>query len=179
MAPFTQPDKYGNRLDWKILRDGGIALYWRREFFDKDLDWFRQENYQMFSFDCTRWASPEEMHTDFQQTLTFPSYYGKNLSALNDCLSDLPVPDVGGIALVLSRFDAYANGPGTDPVASGRPEAEVVLDILARASRYFLLTGRRLLSLVQTDDPRIRFENLGCVSVIWNQREWLNKSRGL
>jgi hypothetical protein len=179
MAVFNQQDRYENRLDWEILRDGSVALYWRSEFLDEDVSWFRQQNYQVFSFNCELWNSSEEMHIDFQRTLNFPAYYGRNLDALNDCLSDLPVIDAGGIALVLSRFDAYAEGPGAAQVGSSRPEAEVVLDLLARASRYHLLTGRRLLTLVQTDDPRIRFDGLACVFADWNRREWLNKNRGL
>jgi hypothetical protein len=177
MAAFNQQDKHENRLDWEILRDGGVALYLRRELLDEDASWFRQQNYQVFSFDCERWNSSEEMHTDIQRTLNLPTYYGKNLDALNDCLSDLQVPDVGGIALVLSRFDVYAKGSGAAPVGNGRPEAEVVLDLLARGSRYHLLTGGRILTLVQTDDPRIRFDGLACVFADWNRREWLNKNR--
>jgi hypothetical protein len=179
MAPFTHQEEHENRLDWQILRDGSIALYWRRELLDEDILWFRQQNYQIFSFNCDRWASSEQMHADFQRTLNFPGYYGRNLDALNDCLGDLAVPDTDGTALALSRFDAYAKGPGATPLASGRPEAEIVLDLLARASRFFLLTGRRLLTLVQADDPRLRFESLGSVHAEWNRREWLNKNRGL
>jgi hypothetical protein len=179
MAAFNQQDSHENRLDWEILRDGSVALYWRRELLDEDVSWFRQQNYQVFSFDCERWRSTEAMHTDFERMLNFPAYYGRNLDALNDCLSHLPVPDVGGIALVLNRFDAYAKGPGAAPAGSGRPEAEVVLDLLARASRYYLLTGRHLLTLVQTDDPHTRFDDLACVFADWNRREWLKKNRGL
>jgi hypothetical protein len=124
-------------------------------------------------------GSSEEMHADFQRTLTFPAYYGKNLHALNDSLGDLAVPDEGGFALALVQFDKYTKGPGTAAIPSGCTQAEIVLEVLARASRRFLLSGRRFLTLVQTDDARIRFDNLGCVSAIWNRREWLNKNRGL
>jgi Barstar (barnase inhibitor) len=179
MAPFTQLDEHEQRLDRTILRDGSIALYWRCEFFDEDTHWLRQQSYRVFSFDCERWASSEEVHADFQTTLSLPAYYGKNLDALNDCMDDLAVPDVGGIAIALSRFDAYAKGQGAAPIASGRLESEIALDILARASRFFLLTGRRMLTLVQTDDPRIQFDSLSCVGAVWNWREWLNKNRGL
>lgn len=179
MAAFTKEDEYGNRLDWKILRDGGVALYWRRELLDEDLDWFREQGYEIFSFDCTRWTSSEEMHADFQRTLLFPEYYGGNLDALNDCLTDLPVPDASGTALVLRQFDAYLKGAGSRAVATERSVAEIVLDVFTCASRYFLLTGRRFLTLVQTDDPHSHFDSLGCISAQWNSREWLNKNRGL
>jgi Barstar (barnase inhibitor) len=179
MAPFNQQDEQVQGIDWQILRDGGVALYWRRELFDEDLDWFHQRHYQVYSFDCERWTSSQEMHMDFQRTLNFPAYYGRNLDALDECVCDLPVPDTGGMALALTRFDAYANGPGAIAKAAGRREAEIVLDALTRASRHFLMTGRRLLTLVQTDDARSRFDGLGCVSAAWNRREWLDKNRGI
>lgn len=179
MAAFTKEDAYRNRLDWKILRDSGVALYWRREFLEQDIKWFQEQGYLTFSLDCTQWGSSEEMHSELQRTLSFPPYYGRNLNALNDCLTDLPVPDAGGTVLILRQFDVYMKGAGADPLASGRPEAEGVLDVLTGASRYFLLTARRFLILVQTDDAHTHFERLGCVAAQWNQREWLNKDRGL
>jgi Barstar (barnase inhibitor) len=180
MAAFDQQEDSRKRLDWEILRDGGINLYLRREYLDADIDWLRSQHYQVFPFDCTKWRSSEVMHADFARTLSFPSYYGKNLDALHDCLEeDLFVPDVGGVALILDRFDVYAKAQGTTLIPSGRAEAEVLLDILARATRYFLLTGRRLLTLVQSDDPEIRFDKLACVFADWNRREWLYKNRGL
>ena len=42
-----------------------------------------------------------------------------------------------------------------------------------------LLTGKRLIILVQSDDPCMEFNQLGGVSAEWNRREWLNKDRGL
>lgn len=92
---------------------------------------------------------------------------------------DLEVPEIGGLVLVLEHFDRYSNGAGAEIMRSGRSEAEVVLDIFACASRRFLLTGRRLMTLAQSDDPRIHFERLGGASTQWNTREWLNKNRGL
>ncbi|HTD22243.1 MAG TPA: barstar family protein [Terriglobales bacterium] len=179
MAVFGQQEEYKNRLDWQILRDGSIALYLRQEYLNEDADWLRQHDYQVFACDCTQWTTEEAMHTGFQRTLSFPDYYGKNADALKDCLYDLPVPETGGMALVLNRFDAYAKGTGMPLMHSKRTEAEVVLDILAGASRDFLLTGRRFLTLVQSNDPHLRFERLGGMTTQWNRREWLNKNRGV
>jgi len=119
------------------------------------------------------------MHADFERTLGFPSYYGSNLDAFHDCVEDLPVPESGGTVMVLNRFDAFHKGRGAALLPSGRTEAEIVLDILARASRYFLLTSRRFFTLVQSNDPHIQFDRLGDIAAIWNRREWLNKNRGL
>jgi hypothetical protein len=51
------------------------------------------------------------MHESLQAALTFPDYYGENFNALNDVIPDLDVPDDGGVALVLTSYDLYANGP--------------------------------------------------------------------
>jgi len=40
-----------------------------------------------------------------------------------------------------------------------------------------MLTGHRILALVQTDDPDLRFDPVGAASVVWNDAEWLNASR--
>jgi hypothetical protein len=178
MGAFDAEDQTKEALDWVILRDGGIALYWRSEYLDEDLKWFRQQNYQLYSFNCEKWTSGG-MHADLERTLSFPSYYGRNLNALWDCLQDLSVPERGGTVIVLNRFDAFQKGPGAALLPSGRAEGEIVLDILVRTSRYFLLTGKKFLTLVQSDDPRIHFERLGGVAAIWNWREWQDKNRGL
>jgi Barstar (barnase inhibitor) len=177
MGAFDAADQTKEALDWVILRHGGIALYWRREYLDEDLKWFRQQNYQLYSFNCEKWTS-DGMHADLERTLSFPSYYGRNLDALWDCLQNLSVPEQGGTVIVLNRFDAFQKGRGAALLPSGRAEGEIVLDILVRTSRYFLLTGKRFLTLVQSDDPRIHFERLGGVGAIcW--REWQDKNRGL
>jgi hypothetical protein len=42
-----------------------------------------------------------------------------------------------------------------------------------------MLFGKRLIILVQSDDPLIVFDGLGGVRATWNSREWLNKNRGV
>ncbi len=96
---------------------------------------------------------------------------GRNLNALNDCISVIEVPAEGGLVLVLRRFDVFAS--------CQRETAQGVLDVLADNARRFLLFGRRLLVLVQSDDPRISLEPVGATVVGWNPKEWLNEDRGL
>lgn len=111
------------------------------------------------------------MHEAFSSALEFPEYYGRNLAALNDCLSEIEVPFESGRVLVLNRYDYFA---AKFPYA-----AWAVLDVMEFNSRYLLLFGLRLIVLVQSDDPRISFDPVGGRPVMWNGREWLNKSRGL
>lgn len=177
MAVFHSEDDNDQRRDWAILREGGVALYWRPEALRIDLGWLESNGYDIVEFDAARWNSEEQMHDALRTGLSFPYYYGKNLNALNDCMwSDLVVPDPGGLALVFQHYDKFAKIDRT-PDPNDKDLAQVVLHILARAVWYHMLFGRRLLILVQSDDPQIRFDNLAGISANWNPREWLNKNR--
>jgi Barstar (barnase inhibitor) len=176
--PFfnNNPDDW-QRLDWQILRDGGIQLYWRREYLIEDSQWLAKHDYDVFEFACETWESQDDMFSDFARVLRLPDYVGRNFDALDECISDLPLTESRGAAIVLAGFDAYAAGAGAAPMERLRNEAEVLLDIIASASRFHLLNGNRLVTLVQTDDPQLRFGALGGVSPRWNHREWLNANR--
>lgn len=161
MAVFSSDEANDQRRDWTILRDGGVALYWRPEALRMDLSWLESNGYNVIEFDSAKWTSEEQMHDSLRSGLSFPYYYGKNLDALNESMrSDLVVPDIGGVALVLHHYDQFAK-IGRTRDRNDKELAKIVLHILARAVRYHMLFGRRLLILVQSDDPRIRFDDLG------------------
>lgn len=130
------------------------------------------------NFHCESWISAQIMHNDLKHTLKLPDYYGSNLQALQDCLSDFKVPDAGGVALVLHRFDEFAKSAGAAIYGGAEHNvAEFVLDVLADTARYLILTGSRFLTMVQSNDPQIRFERLGCISAVWNPKEWADNNR--
>jgi RNAse (barnase) inhibitor barstar len=180
MTSFCRNPSEWQRLDWRLIQSGSIALYFHPPVLERDLGELKAHGYAIYEFRCDSWASEEMMHRDMKQVLKFPDYYGHNLHALQDCLSDLEIPDHSGVALVLHRFDAFAKAAGATvyPHAE-RAVAEFVLDVLATAARYLMLTGSRFIAMVQSNDPQIGFERLGCVSATWNPKEWLNKNRGL
>jgi len=179
MASFNPDEVNDDQLDWIILRDGGTALYWRPEILTLDLSWFEAQGYSLISFDTSQWKSEVDMHASLKAKLSFPDYYGNNLNALNECLRDnLIVPDAAGLVLSLLHCDKFVQA--VPPIGlTTTSVAEALLDILNRAARYHMLFGRRLIILVQSDDPAIRFGELGGTSALWNRREWLNSSRGL
>lgn len=171
MASFTEQDIDQHALDWEILRDGGICLYRRPELLAKDLDWLRSRQYEIKEFNSGSWHSELSMHDELSSVLGFPAYYGRNFAAMNECMSeDLVVPDVGGLALCLRQVDQFA---------LRFTSAHAVLDIFANASRAQILLGRRLLILLQSDDPRVNFIGLGGIDARWNRHEWLFSNRGL
>jgi hypothetical protein len=71
--------------------------------------------------------------------------------------------------LVFTRYDRFA---GSCPRSS-----QIVLDIMAGQARSAALFGRRMMCLVQSDDPDIRFEPVGATPVMWNDAEWLDAKR--
>jgi RNAse (barnase) inhibitor barstar len=172
MVFFKRKDKVPTepqRLDWRLLERGAIALYYKSSVLSADLAWLRQAKYVVHEMNGAAWTTPEAFHADVQRSLAFPDYYAKNLASWIDCLAEIPVPDESGTALVFRRYDAFAKA---------QPQlAQTILDSIECTSRRFLLTGRRLLALVQSDDPRIRFERVGAVPVTWNPREWVDSER--
>ena len=171
MAVFRDdPDDY-QQLDFTLMQNGATTLYYRTEILAEDVKWLIAHNYQVNNFDCSLWQNEEHMYSSFAETLRFPHYFGRNLAALEDCLSDLNVSEKGGLVLVFQRYDVF-----TMKV----PEvAWNILDIIEMKSRHYLLFGQRLLSLVQSNDAQIKFSSLGSQHANWNQREWLNVNRGL
>ncbi|HEV8215851.1 MAG TPA: barstar family protein, partial [Gemmatimonadaceae bacterium] len=96
------------RLDWRLLERGAIALYYKASVLSADLGWFRQAKYVVHEMNGTAWDSAAAFHTDVQRTLGFADYYAKNLASWIDCLAELPVPDESGTVLVFRRFDVFA-----------------------------------------------------------------------
>ena len=73
------------------------------------------------------WDTPEKAHEALSQALHFPAYYGKNLDALHDCLTDLPetqlvIEDCAAAGEKMEKwpgflavfFDAAAENPHLD-----------------------------------------------------------------
>lgn len=165
MATFqNNPDEW-QRLDWSILENGWISLYWKNEILVKDLQWFKTEKYSIVDFDCKTWVDENEMHRQLRQKLNFPDYYGENFDALNDCLSDLEILDAGQIVTFrhLDRFDIK--------------RVHILLDVFANNARRQMLFGKRLIVLAQVDNPNYQLDQVGATPVMWNGAEWLNSNR--
>ena len=150
MATFTRDESSRSRLDYELLRNGGVVLYHAESILCEDLAWLRNERYAIHEFDAANWEDEGEFHNAVAKTLGFPGYYGRNLDAFNDCMRDVEVPIEGGMALLIRNVDAVENREGHF--------LWDVLDILAGTTRRNLLFGRRLLTLLQTRNPAIEFD---------------------
>jgi RNAse (barnase) inhibitor barstar len=160
-----------DRLDVQLLQSSAVTLYHKQSVLAQDLSWLQQAGYRAYNLDAAAWKSPADFHVAAKRELALPDHYTGNLASWIDCLGDLDVPRDGGVVLQVRHFDVFAR---VEPRF-----AHTLLDSIESASRRFLLMERRLLALVQSDDPRIRFERIGAAPVNWNPREWLDADRGL
>lgn len=170
MASFRQEDL--GRLDWRLLQNGFINLYWRTNYLDEDVQKLEQLNYKIVTFDCSLWKTMPECAADFSSKLNI-QWQGNSLDALDDLLADVDIPFESGLVLVFSKYNLLKK---IEPRASWSWD---ILDILASNGRQHLLFGKRLVCMVQVDEPTLAFQPVGAQAVNWNPREWLNKNRGL
>ena len=155
---------------WRqLMREGTVKLFWKNEILEETVSGISQEGFDIYPFDCSEWDS-NNYHNDLASTLQFPDYYGKNLDAFNDCLSDM-VPAEVGIVLVFKNYDLFVKKAPSD--------AKIILDIIQENAWKFLLQDIKLLSFVQSNDATIEFPNVGNMSVQWNDEEFFDVTRGL
>jgi hypothetical protein len=170
-AAFCDSSVDRERLDWLLFQNGGVVLYHKHQILAEHVAWLVREGYQLRELDANAWSNPRAFHDDVKRVFEFPSHYSPNLASFVDSLAELEIPAGGAMAVQMRRYDRFAK------VDSHL--AWTILDALETTSRRLLLTGRRLLTLVQSDDPRIKFERVGAMPVNWNPREWLETDRGI
>jgi hypothetical protein len=151
------------RLDFELLRESPVSLYRSRDVLHEHIGWLRRHGYLVHEFDCSEWHSEEEFHAEVGRNPAFLGYTGRNPTAFNDRLCQIEVPAEGGTALAFLSFDVFHR--------LSPKHAWHILDIVGCWSHFFLLTGRRLMALVQADDPSLRIEPVGARPVLLNGEE--------
>ena len=170
-AAFGDRPADRERLDWALFQNGGVVLYHKPQVLAEHSAGLVREGYQLRELDANGWKDARAFHEDVKRVFAFPSHYTNNLASLVDALAELEIPPGGAMAVQMRRYDRF--------VKAESHLAWSVLDALETTSRRLLLTGRRLLTLVQSDDPRIKFERVGAMPVNWNPGEWLESDRGI
>jgi hypothetical protein len=161
VAPFDLEAGFGR--DFHLIKNGPVTLYRRREILDETTAWLAADGYQIVPLEAGAWTTQADFHRDVRTALDFPGYYGDNLDAFNDCLREVAMYEYGasrtatGTVLVLTGYDAFAR---REPRV-----AAVILDLFAKAARWGMLFGHRMLCLVQSDDPDISFDPVGATPV--------------
>jgi hypothetical protein len=171
MASFSENDM--DRLDWHLMQNGAVTLYFQTDILEGDLAWLGERGYRIQTIDCQELPAfyrQVSITFQFKENFGYDDWTG-NLDALNDAFRCLDIDSEAGLVLCFLRYDLLK--------AANPHVAQGVLDIIEWHSRDYLLFGRRLLALVQSDDPRIQFGPLGARPAQWNRREWFDKNRGL
>jgi hypothetical protein len=135
---FTSDDDF-KRADWPLL-DGAVNLFWQPAILAEALDDLRKLGYEIGEVSCRSGRSG--FYEQFSHVLRWEEQFGYspwsgNLNALNDGLRYYPFGSADRSALVLDGFHFLAN--------EDSEFAHVVLDLIERAARNYLLTGRILI----------------------------------
>ncbi|MBT33860.1 MAG: hypothetical protein CMO01_29710 [Thalassobius sp.] len=161
-------NKNNTGLDYQILKNGAVCMYYKNAILDKDVLWFTDNRFEVYDMDVRNWK-PKNLHQNLKKHLNFPDYYGENLNAFEDCLEDMYNTSYQGLILVFRCFDYLAE--------FDKKLCEVLLDIMAKTSREWLLTGQKLIVLIQSTDPNIYFKEVGGNAPKWNAEEWFDDTR--
>jgi len=155
-------------LDYLLLKDGNVIKYHNTDVLEGDIEWLDKNNYDLIDIDTASWNS-NNFHQSIKSSFSFPDYYGENLNAFADCLSDMKNAKYKGLVIVLRRFDNFTD---LDRVLS-----ESLLDAISSIARRWVLQGFYLLCLVQSDDPDITYDKIGGYAPNWNGVEWFDDDR--
>lgn len=168
MAPFDRiEDSDGRvRVDWHLMQNGAVTLFGDRAEFGYATAWLKKHEYVVHKIDFTDWSAFVDQLSD---SLDFVDQFGLewngNLDALNDGFGSVVFDRSAGVAFAFDQYDRLA--------AEDYQVAHAVLDIIAWNSRFHLLFGERLLALVYSDDPGLRFDSLGAQGALWNNIRWV------
>ncbi|WP_335936391.1 barstar family protein [Streptomyces sp. PTD5-9] len=154
------------------MLDTFVTLFRRRRLLARAVLRLEEQGFCTARLAAAEWTTERDMHRAIAAALDFPDYYGHNLDALNDCLGDVACyggydgtpkgsgQGSTGLVLAFTDYDRFATAcPGA---------AQTVLDIIADQARRAAVLRRRLVCLVHSDDPHIRFEPVGAMPVLWN-----------
>lgn len=161
-----------DREDFRLMQNSSVVLYCNKAFFEDDLQMLSGYGYQIHRISCVSMAV---IRREFSRVLKWKEQFGYelwtgNLDAFNDGLRARLLEDAPDNVFALEDFHCLAK---EEPEFAAR-----LLDIIERKSRDYLLFGRRLVSLVRTDDAGFSCEVIGGTSAQWNRREWFTADRG-
>jgi hypothetical protein len=175
VAAFDRDAESRQDLDFRLMVNTFVVLFWRMATLDQTIGWLQDHGYDVVSVDASTWTAEDDFHRDIAGALALPDYYGRNLDALNDCLCAIAAydytssPKAAGFVLVVTGYERFTTHcPSV---------AHALLDIFAIQARAAALIGHRMLCLVQSNDPDIGLGPVGATPVMWNDAEWLDANR--
>ncbi len=158
-------------LDKKTLAYGPIAKYYDHELLKKDISWYHQVGYKIYELEASKWYTIDDFHSDIHEVFNFPSYYGRNWGAFDDVISEIDSGKIGNILICVKGFDSWYRRDNGN--------AQIFLDIMSDQTFSALINGKKFITLIQSENPRLNVRDVGAKKVYWNWGEWEDKSRGV
>ncbi len=155
-------------LDWLIIRDGPIVKYFSSDILEEDIKELDKMRYQIIDLSTSDWT-PENAHKKIQVGFDFPDYYGGNRAAFEDCLDDKFDKKYRGLVIVFRHFDKF--------YSENKEFSESLMDGISSVAWTWLLTGQRLITIIQSDDPDLEIDRVGGYQPSWNGAEWFDDKR--
>jgi hypothetical protein len=157
------------RADMALLRRGPINLVSNPAVLEEHLRALILLGYRLVRI---RYEDTRSFRTDISRALRWKEQFGYdgwdgNLDALNDGLRGEPFAASDLNLFCLEGFHGL--------VKDDARTARALLDMLCEASWDHLLHGKRLVVLIQTDDPAYETPPVGCHHGRWTARERHNK----
>jgi hypothetical protein len=170
---FNSIDDF-QRADWPLLQNGAVNLFWRQAIYEDAQVDLEALGYEVAKLTCRKGV--ESFKLQLSSALEWRDRFGYepwdgNFDALHDALRFYPF---GASKRSVIAIDGYQ-----DYVKADRQRSSSLLDLLEASARDHLLLGKTLIILIQTDDATYVCNNIGGRSAQWNNKEWLNSSRGL
>lgn len=130
--------------DIEILKKGSICKYFKQSILNDDIVWFENRGYEIIQINTKNWTS-SNFYKNIKDALNFPDYFGENLNAFKDNLSDLFHQKNNGLVIVFNDYKL----------------AEVIIDIIADESRLWFIEGKKLFAFLQSNNPHLELPKIG------------------
>lgn len=155
-------------FDWLLIRNGPIIKYYSKNVLEEDVLVLEKGGYEIFQSSMLNW-NIDNYQIKISQFLNFPTYYGENFNAFKDCLDDKFNTRYKGLVIVLTEIDDF--------YLKNKEIFSSILSSIIFVSWIWLLTGQKLILLIQTENPNLETGSIECFAPSWNEKEWSNNAR--
>jgi hypothetical protein len=95
VAALDLDSDLGGDRAYRLMINSSVSLFWRSTTLDDTVEWLGARDYQIVRLDASAWMSAPDMHREIASALDYPTYNGRNLDALNDCMRDVVAQEYG------------------------------------------------------------------------------------
>jgi hypothetical protein len=169
VAAFDRETDVG-RLDYQLMMRAPVRLAHSRALLDATVAWLRRHDYDVVTVNAS-WLITSHMFRDLASALGHVCH--DQWHCLGEGLDEALAVAWGrsaGFALVLTGFDVFVHEQVDD--------AHTLLEVVAERAWSGALLGRRLICLVQSDDPALQLRRIGMWTMPWFDHEQPRSTAG-